>query len=171
MARAFSAKKSKAGKAVKCGRCGEPIKPGEQYYFFSVGFRGSKQYRCKDHHPRQSELCGSKMSGVYAAIEDADESIEAAKEISDIVEALQTCAEEIGAVRDEYQESYDNLPENFQNGDQGNDIQEKIDGLQEFEDSLTSGASPDVECVDIERDDPLQEAKDIATTALGEFSL
>jgi hypothetical protein len=111
------------------------------------------------------------MSGAYAAIEGAEDSIGVAKEISDIVDALQTCAEEIGAVRDEYQDSYDNLPDNFRDGQQGEDIQEKIDGLQEFEDSLLNDASPDAESVNTDEDDPLQEAKDIATNALGEFSL
>jgi hypothetical protein len=170
MARAFSAKKSKAGKPIKCGRCGEAIKPGEQYFYFSVGFRGAKSIRCKDHRPRQSELCGSKMSGAYAALEGATDSVNEATNVDDIKSAIESCAEEIGQVRDEYQDSYDSLPDNFRDGQQGEDIQEKIDGLQEFEDSL-SGVPDDIDGIDPDADDVLQEARDIATNALDAFEL
>lgn len=190
MARAFTAKKSTAGKEIKCGRCGAAIKPGEQYFYFSVGFRGSKQYRCYLHSPRQSELCGSKMSGAYAA----NESIEATLNdpevtIEGIASELESAANEIEQVRDEYQESYDNLPQGFQDGEQGSDIQEKIDGLTEYADALTEKASEirdmETEQTDVsmdpdadpdeapadDDDDLLQQAKDLAEGVLGEFLL
>lgn len=127
MARSFSAKKSKAGKAIKCGRCQAAILPGEQYFFFSVGFRGSKQYRCPKHHPKPSELCGSKMSGAYAANEGIENELNSTTAtIGSIASTLESAAGEIESVRDEYQDSYDNLPENFQNGDMGSEIQEKM---------------------------------------------
>src|ERR1700674_761457 len=118
MARCFNAKKSKAGKKITCGRCSAKILPGEQYYYFSVGFRGSKQYRCHLHHPKQSDLCGSKMSGAYAANEGIEDELNSSTAtVSSIASALESAAGEIEQVRDEYQDSYDNLPENFQNGD------------------------------------------------------
>src|SRR5258708_30182631 len=103
MAKSFSATKSKAGKEIECGRCQAPILPGEQYFYFSVGFRGAKQIRCKLHPPKQSELCGSKMSGAYAA----NESIEAVLNdpkmtIDSIASALESAAGKIEQVRDEY---------------------------------------------------------------------
>jgi len=182
MARSFSAKKSKAGKAIKCGRCQTKILPGEQYFFFSVGFRGSKQYRCKLHHPRPSELCGSKMSGAYAANEGIEDELNNPNvTISDIASTLESAAGEIEQVRDEYQESFDNLPENFQNGDMGSEIQEKIDGLDAYASSLNDKASEvsslesDLTDADLENpdgsDDLLQQAKDLAEEVLGEFSL
>src|SRR5579863_8649500 len=134
MARCFEAKKSNAGKKIKCGRCSAAILPGETYYYFTTGFRGTKQVRCKLHHPQQSELCGSKMAGAYAANEGLEAAINDATDVSELASALESAAADIEQVRDEYQESYDSLPENFQNGDQGNDIQEKIDGLTEYAD-------------------------------------
>jgi len=178
MARCFEAKKSKAGKKIQCGRCQAEIKPGDKYYFFSVGFRGAKQIRCKDHHPRPSELCGSKMSGAYAANEGLEADITAAISISDISSALETAAGEIEQVRDEYQESYDSLPENFQNGEQGETIQSNIDELDQYATSLNDAASEvsDMESADDSTegqsaDEKLQEAKDRAEEVLGEFTL
>ena len=174
MARCFSAKKSKAGKEIKCGRCGAAVTPGDPYFYFSVGFRGVKQIRCKDHHPRPSELCGNKMSGAYAANESLEEAINSASTVSEISSALETAAEEIKQVRDEYQDSYDNLPENFQNSDQGQDIQSNVDGLTDYADALENAQS-EVESLDDEdekqnEDTPLQQARDIAEAALQEFS-
>lgn len=179
MARVFSAKKSKAGKEIKCGRCSVVIKPGEKYYYFSVGFRGSKQYRCQNHSPRQSETTGNKMSGAYAANESLEEFLNGPTCVSDIASALETAAGEIEQVRDEYQESYDSLPENFQNGEQGSEIQEKIDALTEYADSLSSAAS-DVasledhsgeEDYDADADTDLEAAIEKASDVLQEFSL
>lgn len=140
MARCFSAKKSKAGKELKCGRCQQPIIPGDTYFYFSVGFRGAKSIRCKNHRPKQSELCGSKLSGAYAAIEGVEEALSQATCPNDIAEALESAASEVESVRDEYQDSYDNLGDNFQNGQPGELIQEKIDGLEEFAQTLNDAA-------------------------------
>lgn len=198
MARAFEAKKSKAGKEIKCGRCQVKIEPGEQYFYFSTGFRGAKQIRCKNHPPKQSELTGSKMSGAYSANEDLDTAINTAGGPEDIANALATAAGEIESVRDEYQDSYDSLPENFQNGSQGEEIQEKIDGLSEYADKLNEAAQevrdisesvdpvaePDVaedaseedqDAAQQEYEEKLEAAQDsarlIAEDAMGEFSL
>lgn len=190
MARSFSAKKSKAGKKIKCGRCEAPIKPGEQYFYFSVGFRGSKQYRCKLHSPQQSELCGNKMSAAYAANEGIETTLNNPKvTIEDIASNLESAAGEIEQVRDEYQESYDNLPQGFHDGDMGSEIQEKIDGLEEYANTLNEKAQevrdlaseqtevesdPDAdpdEAPAEDNDDLLQQAKDLAEEVLGEFSL
>lgn len=176
MARCFEAKKSKAGKEIKCGRCSVKIEPGEKYFYFSVGFRGSKQIRCANHRPRQSELTGSKMSGAYAANESIEDVLNDPKTTrEDIASTLESAAADIESVRDEYQDSYDNLPQGFQDGDQGSEIQEKIDGLTEYIDALNEKASeitafePDTD--DESDDDLLQQAKDLAEEVLGEFSL
>lgn len=200
MARSFSAKKSKSGKEIKCGRCGAKIEPGEQYFYFSVGFRGSKQIRCKLHSPRQSELTGSKMSGAYAANEDLSTALNTAGSPDDVGVALEEAGSAIEGVRDEYQESFDSLPENFQNASTGEEIQEKIDGLTEYAEKLSEAADsarsvsadphdveePGVDASEEERQDyeaaleaaqdeadeqALDDAKQIAEDAMGEFSL
>lgn len=176
MARCFSAKKSSAGKKIKCGRCGHKIEPGKVYFYFSVGFRGVKQIRCGAHKPRTSELTGSKLSGAYAAMEAVEDVLSGVERsevsIEEIAEALDTCATEIEGVRDEYQESYDNMGDNFQNSSPGEEVQEKIDALYEFAQTLNSAAE-DVRNVsdDVSAEEMNDEACEIAENALGEFSL
>src|ERR1700676_3224991 len=104
MARSFTAQKSKAGKEIKCGRCSAPILSGEQYFSFSVGFRGAKQFRCKLHSPKQSELCGNKMAGAYSANEGIEATLGAPDvSISDIASTLEAAAGEIEQIPDTYQ--------------------------------------------------------------------
>lgn len=59
------------GETVLRCRKGDYIRKGERYYFWAVGFRGSRQYACMKHPPRPSELDGSIFSAVMAAQEDA----------------------------------------------------------------------------------------------------
>lgn len=47
-------------------------------------------------------------------------------------------------LRDELQEWYDNLPENFQDGDKGQEIQEAIDALNDAIDNLENTIGADV---------------------------
>jgi len=102
---------------------------------------------------------------------------------------LESTAEEIEGVRDEYQDSYDNLPDNFRDGDMGSEMQEKIDGLDSYASILNDKASeirglePDEdtddhspvaegEAVEPEpKEDLMDAARDLAEEALGEFSL
>jgi len=54
-------------------------------------------------------------------------------------------ASEIESLRDELQEWYDNLPENFQNGDKGEQLQSAIDELETLHDSLDEVANATVD--------------------------
>ena len=51
---------------------------------------------------------------------------------------------EIECLRDELQDWFDNLPENFQNGDKGNEIQEGIGNLETMASSLEEAEGTDV---------------------------
>lgn len=154
MPRVNTKTKNKAGKPYNCARCSEPIKPGEKYHEWSFRYGGTHRQHEKHGHPRASQLTQSKMSGAYAAIEDAQDGIEAARKAGDasgVPELLRSCATEIESVRDEYQESFDNMGDNFQNGSPGEEINEKIDALTEFADSCNSKA--DEAEGDLESDD------------------
>ena len=48
--------------------------------------------------------------------------------------AIDTAFTVMSELRDELQEWYDNLPEPFQNGDKGNQLQEAIDGISQYAD-------------------------------------
>ena len=80
MPRVTTRTKNRGGRDRHCGRCGEVIKPGEKYYTWAFRYGGSR-FNCYRHHPRQSELTQSKMSGVYAAIESAQDAIAAAETV------------------------------------------------------------------------------------------
>jgi len=144
MPRVNTATKNKAGKEVQCGRCGKKIEPKEKYYHFKFRY-GGKHYRCSAHFPRPSELTQSKMSGVYAAIEGAEDSIAEIRAgkapLTDLSSDLESTADEVESVRDEYQESLENMPEPLQGGPTGEEIQEKIDALETFAEELRSAAS------------------------------
>lgn len=139
MAQCFSAKKLKAGKKIKCGRCAARILPGEQYYYFSVGFRGQKQYRCNLHHPRGSELCGSKMAGVYAANESIEDAM--GKGPGALADAIECAVSDVESVRDEYQEGFDNMGDNLQQAESGQAVEEKISGLDDYVNEMNDAAS------------------------------
>jgi len=49
---------------------------------------------------------------------------------------LETIQADLSALQEEEQSKYDNLPENFQNGTQGERLQEIADKLQEAADSV-----------------------------------
>lgn len=49
-----------------------------------------------------------------------------------LMEVISEAYNEFSALRDELHDWYDNLPESFQNGDKGNEIQEAIDQLESF---------------------------------------
>src|SRR5436853_7182846 len=80
MPRVKRQKKSTRGTRV-CGAigCGKEIQPGEAYFTWSFRY-GGRQVRCLEHPPKQSELTQSKMSTVYAAIEEIDNDMPGAME-------------------------------------------------------------------------------------------
>jgi hypothetical protein len=92
----------------KCGKCGTEIKVGDPYRWFQVGFRSHyKQVRCVEIScsPKTSELESSKLSSVYAAIEDAEATIAEADEPDEIESAVQDVANTVREVADEYREA------------------------------------------------------------------
>lgn len=53
-----------------------------------------------------------------------------------IAESVETAATDVEELRDELQEWYDNLPEAFQSGDKGNDLEEAIGSLDSVKEEL-----------------------------------
>lgn len=115
MARIYT---QKTRKARVCGRCGDTISPGETYQSCAPGFRGPTLIRCSKGSCafRQSEMTTSKMAGVYAAQEAAEDSINAIEYTTDndvlerdimdeIREILSTCGDAIREVAEEYREA------------------------------------------------------------------
>jgi ribosome-associated translation inhibitor RaiA len=70
--------------------------------------------------------------------ERAEASIESASDLEDIKNALDEAADKIREVADEYQESFDATNEGLQQSQSGQDIEEKINNLQRWADSIES---------------------------------
>jgi hypothetical protein len=115
------------------------IKKGDTYYFWSVGFRGRKQM--SKTPPRQSQLTGSKMSAAYAAQEALQDALAAASSPEEVAEALNTAADEIEAVGDEYQEAADATTGNGNRVPNADEMEEKASGLRDWAESLRNDAT------------------------------
>jgi len=60
------------------------------------------------------------------------------KEIAKAMTLLQDAVNIIEAVKDEEQDSFDNMPESFQQGDKGSQMEEGIQALESAVDSIQS---------------------------------
>lgn len=155
--RIFSAKKNRAGNSIHCKNCGVKINTGEKYYFYfkrySKRSRGAKVVHCASHYPRPSDLTSSKMGEVYDAQQDASRALsgcEDAESMSAILADIISVAE---SVKEQYEESLENMPEQLrESSDSGQQIQEKIDALDNYIQELEDKQS---ECDSWQADDPL----------------
>lgn len=137
-----------------CRKCAEPIVAGQQYYEWKHRHAEPSRQHHSHGAPRQSELCTGKMSGVYAAIEGVEDVIAAGRTADDpsgLADALTNAAEEVRQVKEEYEEGLSNMPDSLQSSSTGEQIQEKIDALEEFADALDNAAT-DSEIVDWDMD-------------------
>jgi hypothetical protein len=168
MPRVSTKKKNKSGKAesYRCDSCAEPIVAGQSYYEWSFRYGGTHRQHTEHAHPKQSQLTQSKMSGVYSAIEAAEEALGSATCTEDIREALNECATEVESVKDEYQESIDAMIS--PDGAVAQECQEKIDALETFKDELES-ASSDVEDFEEHEPEEPEEPKEVATHTPEQF--
>lgn len=140
---------------VKKARKDNPVcKRGESYYWasFKTGPRSSMK-RMWTTYPKQSQLTLSKMSGAYAADETIDDIDTVTMDHIDIAAAIRDVIEQVESVRDEYQESYDNMEQAFPSGcPTMEEIQEKIDALESWICGLEN-AETDAENIDEVEDD------------------
>lgn len=155
MPRVIYVKKAQKAKGKRvCARCHQPIKIGDDYYWFAnrIGQGSVRKNFCSNHLPRPSDTTTSdKMSTLYSIQERmqdqlntgaADDELEAFK--SNLASDLNSAAEEARDVAQEYEDNLSNMPEGLQNGPTGQDMQEKADSINEWADGLEAAAS-DVE--------------------------
>ena len=140
MPKVSTKKKNSAGLPYDCCRCSDKITAGNSYYEWSFRYGGTYRQHVSHGSPKQSQLTQSKLSGAYAAIESAEEAVGTAESVEDLISALEECASEIDGVAEEYQESFDAIPENLQQGGPAQEMQEKIEALQSFSEELNSAA-------------------------------
>lgn len=155
MAKIERIKKSTRGKDLKCSKCGHEIAVGETY-LKATPYKRAPIIRCTTCGLKQYEISGSSyINEVGAIVEDWTNNIgvseSSAEEIISVLEGL----------KDQCQESLDNMPENLQYGDTGSMLQERIDSLD--------GAISELEQISWE--DCESEARDEAEQEYGEYDL
>lgn len=155
-----------------CRKCKEPIVAGEKYYEWKHRYAPPSRQHQTHGAPRQSELCTSKMSAVYAAIESVEDVIASgrvADDASGLEDALNSAAEEVRNVAQEYEDGKSNMPDSLQQSSKGDEIQEKIDALNEFADSLENAASETTDWdMDTESPEPGEDHTDECASQLRE---
>lgn len=146
-----------------CESCGKPIEVKTPYKWVQARF-GPKRSRHEDCPGwRPSELTGSKLATAYEGQEDAEDALDELKLESyldapdSLVEDLQSisndCAERYEECGQDYQDGLDNMPEGLQEGDVGQEMQQKIDALEEAASNLRDLELPDVPSRDDEDSD------------------
>jgi hypothetical protein len=148
MPRVHTQIKNRRGRTVTCTSCRREIQPGEKYYKWSFRYGGTYT-SCAEHPPRQSQLTQSKMSDVYAAIENAEDGLPNCESVVEVVGLIEEVASAVRDVAEEYREAAEPF------GGAGENA-ERADELEGFADELES-FSPDEED---EEADQIEEAKD-----------
>lgn len=143
------------------------INKGDTYYWWKFRYGGkhvSKTY------PRASQLTQSKLSGVYAAEESAQDEINEIRNrkpaegqeksdflnevIEDLKSALEQCAESIREVAQEYTESADNMESGFgHETSSSEEVREKASELESYADDIESNANSEVDGYDPAEDE------------------
>lgn len=133
-----------------CGSCHKPIVAGDGYQYIAPRYGPKKKRHIGCPSFRPSEMTSSKIATAYAAQEGGHDDLDAIDTsvvvdletaeafVDEVKSILATVAEGVGECRDDYQDGYDNMPENFQAGPTGEEIQEKIDILESFASELES---------------------------------
>jgi DNA-directed RNA polymerase subunit RPC12/RpoP len=124
--------KPKARKEYKCSKCGETIKVGD-IYLKGTPFRRSPVIRCTKCGLRSWELSSSDYVQGVGRVCDCWEEDYGCDE-----DTAQSIADELSNIRDETQDSFDNMPEGLQEGDTGQLLQERIDCLDDVISELES---------------------------------
>lgn len=141
-------KHQKARKFYICSKCEKPIKPGEQYYRFSLTRFQKLKPRCIRCKPKRAEMTTSDFFCQMYDIEDAiaaisvDDLSDFESEIADVVGQLET-------LRDEQEEKRSNMPDQLQDAPTGELLQERYEEVDGMIDELQG--------IDLEVDEELNE--------------
>ena len=124
--------KPKARKEYKCSKCGEVIKVGDTY-LKGTPFRRSPVIRSMKCGLRGWELSSSEYVQGVGRVCDCWEEDYGCNE-----DTAQSIADELDTIKDNCQDSLDNMPEGLQEGDTGQLLQERIDALDDVINELES---------------------------------
>ena len=174
MAKLYVTKHARPSKIERrCYRCRELVLDGEPFAYmgFKTGVGGFYRYWCKDHmQPKLSEMTSNpRLQTIAQTGEQVEEAIggflsdNSLGSKEDLVSALESAAEEIRGVAEEYTKSADNIEEGFGHATQQSDeSREKGEALGEWADALESAAQEirDIEPEPDEEPESKSESKD-----------
>ena len=112
------------------------VKKGESYYWWKFRF-GGKHY--SKTRPKSSQLTQSAFLGtVYAIVESIEDTEPSSfKNGSDMQSFIESTKDDIASLRDETQDSLDNMPEHLQeSSSSGELLTERIELLEEWETNI-----------------------------------
>jgi hypothetical protein len=120
---------------VKKARKDNPaVKAGEPYYWWKHAW-SAKQY--SKTRPRASQLTQSEFMSEYLSMgEDFEDALNGTDTVEDVQSAVDDLKDRIEQLIDETQGKLDNMPEPLQEGETGQMMQERIDGLEAWADEL-----------------------------------
>jgi len=110
------------------------IKKGDSYYWWQL-YKSPKQY--SKTRPRPSQLTGSTFLSGYYALQERLEDL-SIDTLEDLESELNEIAGEIRELGEEQESNKENMPEGLQEGDTGQLLQERADGMGEWADSIES---------------------------------
>lgn len=162
MAKVHTVEKSR--KECKCGKCGKTIPVGSKYVWGQRFKAPNKTIRCTDCGLESYELSGSEwVQSIGAMTNDFGTTYGYSED--GIADAISTLEE----LRDNSQDSYDNLPENFQYGEQGELLENRVEQCDEAIDSLESIDIDECKTTAIESVGTYTMSKKNYVEAFGEF--
>lgn len=151
MAKIVRYTKSTRGKEITCGKCHKEIRPGMEY-LKATPYRQRPVIRCVSCGLKEYEASGSEF------VREAGAIVEEWRENYGITDStVDEITEALESLRDQAQDSLDNMPEQLQEADTGVMLQERIDMIE--------SVITDLESVDF--DEIIEDARDEAIDEIG----
>ncbi len=112
------------------------IKKGDTYYWWQFRFGGLHRSKTP---PKRSQLTQSSfMSQLYELEDELSNRFNGLETSDDIQGEIDNLVSDLDNLIDETQGSLDNMPQQLQDGDTGQMLQERIDGLESWKSDLES---------------------------------
>jgi hypothetical protein len=156
-----------ARKEYTCEKCHEPIPKGSPYLYFFTGFRSAhKRTRHTTCRPRTSELETSKKSTIYAAIEEAEDSLDALgefTEVDDVESIIEGVYDAFREVIDEYREagmSWGDGSGMSKSDEIADDLEQGMASVENWQSTSSDFDEADVSPCDLHTDDSFADSTD-----------
>jgi len=126
------------------------IKKGDSYYWWKFRYGPKKVSKT---YPKRGQLTQSSFLQQMYSIEDTLQAVTADDDFQSTVDSI---GSELNSLRDEVQDSLDNMPEQLQSGPTGEMLQGRIDAVEEMINELEG---IDIE-IDVDTDVDIEREKD-----------